>query len=110
MYGFKDRITENVLKEGDLKQDKIIDLDNYETEVKYLICKLLHALKIKNVDPKKIKMTEKCPKNLTRQQFSYEDENQCRTNADFDADAYLSACFNLLGHVNKNRGAQKSHR
>ena len=58
MYGFKDRITENVLKEGDLKQEKIIDLDNYETEVKYLICKLLHALKIKNVDPKKIKMTD----------------------------------------------------
>jgi len=58
MYGFKDRITENVLKEGDLKQEKIIDLDNYETEVKYLICKLLHALKIKNVDQKKIKMTD----------------------------------------------------
>lgn len=58
MYGFKDRITENVFKDSDLKQEKIIDLDNYETEVKYLICKLLHALKIKNVDPKKLKMTD----------------------------------------------------
>ena len=46
-------------------------------------------------------MTVKCPKNLTRQQFSYEDEHQCRTNADFDADAYLSAHSNFLGHVIK---------
>lgn len=58
MYGFKNRITENLIKDSDLKQEKIIDLNNYETEVKNLITKILHVSKIKDVDPKKIKLTD----------------------------------------------------
>jgi hypothetical protein len=58
MYGFKNRITENLIKDSDLKQEKIIDLSNYETEVKNLISKMLHVSKIKDVDPKKIKLTD----------------------------------------------------
>lgn len=58
MYGFKNRITENLIKDSDLKQEKIIDLNNYETEVKNLITKILHVSKIKDIDPKKIKLTD----------------------------------------------------